>query len=191
MLCGIYVRAYGKDIVMTRSFNHSGAGQSDTFVISDFCRQIAEIERGKRPPEMWVGNLSAMRDFTDVRDVVRAYRLLAEKGTTGKVYNVGRGKAVSIQHILDTALSLSRSENISVIQDPSKMRASDIPIIAPDVSEIYSDTGWSALEISMEQTVKDTLDYWRNYYRFRQEEVSAENVRLQAYKRKNENICKQ
>jgi len=161
MLCGIYVRAYGKDIVMTRSFNHSGAGQSDTFVISDFCRQIAEIERGKRPPEMWVGNLSAMRDFTDVRDVARAYRLLAEKGTKGKVYNVGRGKAVTIQHILDTAISLS-DVKIDVKQDPSKMRASDIPIIEPDVSEIYSDTGWSAL-VSLEQTVKDTLDYWRNY----------------------------
>ena len=161
MLCGIYVRAYGKDIVMTRSFNHSGAGQSDTFVISDFCRQIAEIERGKRPPEMWVGNLSAMRDFTDVRDVARAYRLLAEKGTKGKVYNVGRGKAVTIQHILDTAISLS-DVKIDVKQDLSKMRASDIPIIEPDVSEIYSDTGWSAL-VSLEQTVKDTLDYWRNY----------------------------
>lgn len=164
MLCGIYVRAYGKDIVMTRSFNHSGAGQSDTFVISDFCRQIAEIERGKRPPEMWVGNLSAMRDFTDVRDVARAYRLLAEKGTKGKVYNVGRGKAVTIQHILDTAISLS-DVKIDVKQDPSKMRASDIPIIEPDVSEIYSDTGWSAL-VSLEQTVKDTLDYWRNYTDF-------------------------
>lgn len=161
MISRIYTRAYKTDIIMVRAFNHSGAGQSSMFVISDFCRQIAEIEKNQRPPEISVGNLSAMRDFTDVRDVVRAYRLLSEKGISGKVYNIGRGKAVSIQYILDTALSFSE-KNISVIQDTKKMRASDIPIIEPDVSEIYGDTGWTA-EISMEQTIKDTLDYWRNH----------------------------
>ena len=161
MISNIYSRAYKMDIVSVRAFNHSGAGQSDIFVISDFCRQIAMIEKKLRQPEISVGNLSAMRDFTDVRDVVRAYRLLAEKGISGKVYNVGRGKAVSIQYILDTALSFSK-KNISVRQDPERMRAADIPIIEPDVSEIFRDTGWYA-EISMEQTIKDTLDYWRNY----------------------------
>ena len=108
---------------------------------------------------MKVGNLSAMRDFTDVRDVVRAYRLLAEKGVSGKVYNIGRGKAVEIQYILDTALSLSEAD-ITVTQDPARMRASDIPIIEPDVSQIYADTGWKA-EITMEQTIADTLGWWR------------------------------
>ena len=122
---------------------------------------FAEIEKNIRKPEISVGNLSAMRDFTDVRDVVRAYRLLAEKGISGKIYNVGRGKAVSIQYILDTALSFT-DRNISVVRDPKKMRASDIPIIEPDVSEIFRDTGWKA-EISMEQTIRDTLNYWRNH----------------------------
>lgn len=159
MISRIYVRAYDMDIVMVRAFNHSGPAQSDIFVISDFCRQIAEIEKGMRPPEIRVGNLSAMRDFTDVRDVVRAYRLLAEKGTRGRVYNIGRGRAVKIQYILDTALSFSDTE-ISVANDPARMRASDTPLIEPDVSLVHGDTGWKA-EITMEQTIRDTLDYWR------------------------------
>lgn len=159
MIGGIYARAYGLDIIMVRAFNHSGPKQSSTFVISDFCRQIAEIESSKRPPEICVGNLSAMRDFTDVRDVVRAYRLLADKGISGKIYNIGRGKAVSIQYILDTALSYAGTD-IQVKTDPKRMRASDIPVIEPDVSQIFSHTGWKA-GITVEQTIKDTLDYWR------------------------------
>lgn len=160
MLGKIYARAYKKDIINVRAFNHSGPNQLPIFVISDFCRQIAEIEKGERPPEISVGNLSAQRDFTDVRDIVRAYRLLAEKGVSGKTYNIGRGKAVSIQYILDTALSLAKVP-IKINQDPARMRASDIPIIEPDVSRIFADTGWKA-EISIERTVEDTLDFWRN-----------------------------
>ncbi len=106
-----------------------------------------------------VGNLNARRDFTDVRDVVRAYRLLAEKGVSGRTYNVGRGKAVEIQEILDTALSMTDAE-IEVRQDPDRMRPSDIPLIEPDTSRILADTGWKA-EISMRDTIADTLDYWR------------------------------
>lgn len=160
MISEIYCRAYKLDIVMVRAFNHSGPEQSPIFVISDFCRQIAEIERGGKEPVMSVGNLSARRDFTDVRDVVRAYRLLAEKGTAGRIYNIGRGDAVTIQHILDTALGMAEC-SITVKQDPARMRASDIPVIEPDVSRIFADTGWKA-EISIEQTVRDTLNYWRN-----------------------------
>lgn len=160
MLGRIYSRAYGMDIVMVRAFNHSGPEQSPVFVISDFCKQIAEIEKGINPPEISVGNLSAMRDFTDVRDVVRAYRLLASNGKSGKIYNVGRGQAVSIQYILDTALSLS-SAVITVKTDASRLRASDIPVIEPDITEIRNDTGWTA-EISVAQTIEDTLNYWRN-----------------------------
>lgn len=159
MIGEIYARAYKLDIVMVRAFNHSGAKQSSTFVISDFCKQISEIEADRKSPEICVGNLSAMRDFTDVRDVVRAYRLLAKDGISGRIYNIGRGKAVSIQYILDTALSFANAD-IQVKTDPKRMRASDIPIIEPDVSRIFADTGWKA-EISVEQTIKDTLDYWR------------------------------
>ncbi len=163
MIGEIYARAYKMDIVMVRAFNHSGPRQSNIFVISDFCKQIAEIEKGIHEPVMSVGNLTAKRDFTDVRDVVRAYRLLGEKGKSGSVYNIGRGKAVSVQFILDTALSMSKAA-IEVKQDPGRMRASDIPLIEPDVSRIYQDTGWRA-EISMEQTIEDTLDYWRGNLR--------------------------
>lgn len=159
MTAEVYVRAYGLDIIMVRAFNHSGPKQSNIFVISDFCRQIAEIEAGLREPVMRVGNLLAKRDFTDVRDIVRGYRLLAEKGAGGQIYNIGRGNAVTIQHILDTALSLAKTD-ISVEKDPNRMRAADIPLIEPDVSKIHADTGWTA-EISLEKTIEDTLDYWR------------------------------
>lgn len=159
MLGEIYARAYKMDIVMVRAFNHSGPEQSEIFVISDFCKQVAEIEKGMREPVICVGNLEAMRDFTDVRDVVKAYRLLGEKGKSGQVYNVGRGRAVKIQYILDTVLSFAEKP-IEVKQDPKRMRASDIPLIEPDVAKIYADTGWKA-EISMEQTIRDTLDNWR------------------------------
>lgn len=159
MIGKIYHRAYGKDIVIVRAFNHSGAGQAETFVISDFCKQIAEIENGLRPPEIFTGNLSAKRDFTDVKDVVRAYRLLGEKGISGKTYNVGRGKAVSIEYILNTAIKLSEVP-ITHRLDPQRLRASDIPVIEPDISEIFRDTGWKA-EISVGETISETLFYWR------------------------------
>lgn len=159
MLGEIYARAYKMDIVMVRAFNHSGPEQLPVFVISDFCRQIAMIEKEKAPAVMNVGNLTAKRDFTDVRDIVKAYRLLGDMGVSGRTYNIGRGKAVEIQYILNTALKLSGAE-IEVRQDPAKMRASDIPVIEPDVTRIYNDTGWKA-EITMEKTISDTLDYWR------------------------------
>lgn len=159
MIGSIYCRAYGMDIVMTRSFNHSGPGQTPQFVISDFCRQIAAAEKEGRDTQMSVGNLSAMRDFTDVRDVVKAYRLIAEKGVSGRVYNVGRGRAVSIRYILDTALSMA-GVKIVPVSDPARMRAADIPVIEPDISLLRADTGWEPC-ISIEQTIEDTLNWWR------------------------------
>lgn len=163
MIGQIYSRSYGMDIVMTRSFNHTGPGQSPTFVVSEICRQIAAAEQPGAPAELLIGNTDAKRDFTDVRDVVRAYRLLAEKGVSGRVYNVGRGSAAAISQILETALSMSQVQ-IAVIRDPKRLRASDIPIIEPDVSLIFADTGWSA-QISIEETVRDTLEWWREKLR--------------------------
>lgn len=163
MIGQIYSRSYGMDIVMTRSFNHTGPGQSPTFVVSEICRQIAAAEQPGAPAELLIGNTDAKRDFTDVRDVVRAYRLLAEKGVPGRVYNVGRGSAAAISQILETALSMSQVE-IAVIRDPRRLRASDIPIIEPDVSLIFADTGWRA-QISIEETVRDTLEWWREKLR--------------------------
>ena len=159
----IYCRAYGMDIIMTRSFNHTGPGQSPVFVVSEICRQIAAAELPGNPPELLIGNTAAKRDFTDVRDVVRAYRLLAEKGVSGRIYNVGRGEAVAISSLLDLALSMS-DRQITVIRDEKRLRAADIPLIEPDVSLILADTGWKA-QITLEETIRDTLNWWREAVR--------------------------
>lgn len=160
MLGEVYSRAYGMDIIMVRAFNHIGPKQAPQFVISDFCRQVSRIEKGLSEPVMYVGNLSARRDFTDVRDIVRAYELLMRKGRSGETYNVGSGKAISIEEMLNKILSFSRSE-IEVRIDSSKLRPSDVPIIAADISKISSDTGWVP-EIAVDETIKNILDYWRS-----------------------------
>lgn len=156
MLGSVYARAYGMEIVMVRAFNHIGVGQSPQFVAADFAGQIAEIEADMRPPVMKVGNLSAKRDFSDVRDVVRAYTLLMEKGLAGETYNVGSGHAVSVQEVLDTLLSLSR-ESIVIEQDESRMRPSDVPVIEADITKLRKDTGWMP-EFTLEEALRSMLD---------------------------------
>lgn len=160
MLGYIYYKAFGIRIIATRSFNHIGAGQSPLFVVSDFCKQAAEIEKGIREPVIKVGNLNVQRDFTDVRDVVRAYRLLGEKGKAGEVYNVGSGNAVSIRSILDKIISLSESD-IKVETDKSRLRPTDIPIIEADIEKLQKDTCWQP-EIKVSDTIADMLNYWRS-----------------------------
>lgn len=159
MLGSIYCRAYGLQLIMVRAFNHIGPNQSPIFVASDFCRQVAEIESGKKEATLHVGNLCAKRDFADVRDVVRAYSLLIQKGIPGETYNIGSGHAVSIQELLNTILSLSNSE-ISVSTDPARLRPSDIPIIEADISKLQETIDWHP-EISLTQTLLETLNYWR------------------------------
>lgn len=154
----VYARAYGMNICMTRSFNHAGAGQRKGFMISDFAAGIARVERGVQP-FLKVGNLSARRDFTHVRDVVRAYRLLAEKGHPGEVYNVGSGTTYSAQEVLDRLLSLSACE-VSVEHDPAKMRPSDTPIICCDHSKLTAHTGWQP-KLPLETMLRDALRDWR------------------------------
>jgi len=141
MLGKLYVQAYGLDIVMARPFNHIGPGQSTQFVVPDFCEQVARIDKGLSEPVIKVGNLKAKRDFTDVRDVVRAYSLLLQKGEKGEVYNIGSSKPVTIQWILDTILSLSKKQ-ISVEIDPQKYREIDIPVVSADITKIITRTGW-------------------------------------------------
>lgn len=160
MIGTVYAKAYNMDIVMVRAFNHVGAGQLPMFVVSDFCKQIVEIEKGIKEPIMKVGNLTAKRDFTNVKDVVKAYRLLAENGISGQTYNVGSGTAVTIQSILDIALSHSTAD-IKVVQDPNRMRPSDVPIIVADTSKVFKDTGWKP-NISLDATILEVLEYWRN-----------------------------
>lgn len=153
-----YIAAYDMDIVLTRSFNHIGPGQRKGFVIADFASQIAAIEKGNEPV-LSVGNLDARRDFTDVRDVVRAYRMLCENGHTGEIYNVGSGFAYSIEQLLQSLLSLSK-QPISVQRDPHKMRPSDLPLIQCDNRKLIAHTGWSP-EYDIQRTLLDTLNYWR------------------------------
>lgn len=159
MIAGIYAQAYDMELMMVRAFNHIGPTQSPIFVVSDFCKQVAEIEAGKKEPVMYVGNLAAKRDFTDVRDVVRAYAMLIQKGQCGETYNVGSGHAYAIKEILNLIISLS-TVDIQVEIDPNKIRPVDVPIIEADITKINAITGWKP-EIPLEQTIKETLDYWR------------------------------
>ena len=160
MIGRLYYEAYGMEIMSTRSFNHTGPNQAPQFVVPDFCKQVAEIEKGKKEPVIYTGNLSAKRDFTDVRDVVRAYCLLMEKGRAGETYNVGCGNAIEIRAILDLILSHSEKE-IRVETDPAKLRPVDVPIIEADITKLKEDTGWTP-EISLDQTITETLDAYRN-----------------------------
>lgn len=159
MIGSIYAKAYDMEVMMVRAFNHIGPSQAPMFVVADFCKQIAEIERNKRKPVIVVGNLQAKRDFTDVRDVVRAYALLAQKGIKGETYNVGSGNAVSIQAILDIVLSQTNCK-IQIEIDPNKIRPMDAPIIEADITKLYELTGWKP-QITLEQTISETLKFWR------------------------------
>ena len=159
-LGSIYADGYGMDIINVRTFNHTGPGQSPAFVVSDFCSQVAKIESGEQEPIISVGNLEAMRDFTDVRDIVAAYVLLAEKGEAGQTYNVGSGKAVKISEILDMIIQNAKCK-IEVRRDEKRMRPSDVPLHCADISKIHARTGWSP-KIPLQSTIKDTLDYFRN-----------------------------
>jgi GDP-4-dehydro-6-deoxy-D-mannose reductase len=159
----VYARAYGLEVVIVRAFSHIGPGQTDTFVVPGFCKQIAEIEAKGNDGVIRVGNLEAKRDITDVCDVVRAYRLLADKGRSGEIYNVGSGKAVSIGEILDMLIGLSKAK-ITVEQDPARMRPSDTPVIEADVSKLKACTGWTA-EVLLEETLRSVLEEWRGIAR--------------------------
>lgn len=159
MIGNIYSKAYDMELMMVRAFNHIGPGQASMFVVSDFCKQVAEIEKGLREPVMKVGNLAARRDFTDVRDVVKAYVELVRKGQPGETYNVGSGNAREIREILDMIISMSEQE-IRVEIDPNKIRPVDVPIIEADISKLNRLTGWKP-QILLEQTIEETLNYWR------------------------------
>ncbi len=142
-----------------RPFNHIGPRQTEAFVVPAFAAQIARIEAGLQPPVLRVGNLAVERDFSDVRDIVRAYELAALHGEVGAAYNVGSGQAVGIQRILDILLTFS-THDIQIEPDPSRMRPSDVPRVVCDASRFHADTGWTP-RIPLEQTLFDTLEYWR------------------------------
>lgn len=156
-----YHQSYGLHIVRTRTFNHEGPRRGEAFVLSNFAKQVAEIEKGQKPPVLEVGNLDAIRDFTDVRDVVRAYTLALDHGEPGEVYNIGSGTTWRIGDALDELLKLTDKE-IEVRQDPARMRPSDVMILHCDASRFMAKTGWKT-EVPFNQTLGDMLDYWRNH----------------------------
>jgi GDP-4-dehydro-6-deoxy-D-mannose reductase len=155
-----YFKSYGLPIVVTRTFNHTGPRRGENFVTSNFAKQIAQIEKGIKPPVLYVGNLSAKRDFTDVRDVVRAYWLALEKGKPGETYNIASGKCWTIREMLDLLLSFS-NVSITIQEDPARLRPSDVEILLGDYTKFHNETGWKP-EIPFEQTMRDLLQYWRD-----------------------------
>jgi len=155
-----YHYSYGLKTVLTRFFNTEGPRRGQEFVTSNFAKQIAEIEKGKREPIIYVGNLETKRDFNDVRDMVRAYWLASEKCKFGEPYNVCSGEARSIRSVLNLLLGLSKVKNIKVKQDPERLRPSDVPILQGDSSKFRKQTGWKP-KIPFEKTMEDLLNYWR------------------------------
>jgi GDP-4-dehydro-6-deoxy-D-mannose reductase len=155
-----YFKSYGLPIIRTRAFNHEGPRRGEVFVTSNFAKQLAEIEAGLRAPVIFVGDLKPTRDYSDVRDIVRGYWALLDRGEPGEVYNLCSGRPWAIQQVLDFLLAESRSKNISVEIDPARLRPSDVMVLDGDPSKIRNATGW-AVEIPFEQTLRDSLAYWR------------------------------
>ena len=154
-----YFQSYGLKTVRTRGFNHTGPRRGKVFVTSNFAMQLAKIEAGLQEPVIRVGNLDAIRDFTDVRDMVRAYYLAVTRARPGEVYNIASGKGITIRELLDRLIELAAVE-VSIEQDPERMRPSDVEILLGDSSKFRADTGWEP-QIPFEQTLKDTFEYWR------------------------------
>lgn len=157
-----YFKNYGVPVVRTRAFIHVGPGQKDCFVVSNFARQIARIEAGLQPAEIRVGNLAAIRDFTDARDVVRAYWLALEKGRPGDVYNVCSGRPRSIRSVLDGLLKLSRAK-VRIVPDKARIRPSDIACSYGSAAKLRKQSGW-APRICFEDTLVDILNSWRKQF---------------------------
>lgn len=161
MLAYQYYMSYGFHLVRTRAFNHSGPRRGEVFVESNFAKQVVDIDKGKKEPVVMVGNLDAQRDFTDVRDIVRAYYLALEKGKPGEVYNICSGKCYPISQILKILLSKS-SKKIEVKTDPARLRPSDVPILKGDYSKFHKLTGWEP-RVPFEKTLEDLVEYWKKY----------------------------
>jgi GDP-4-dehydro-6-deoxy-D-mannose reductase len=154
-----YWHTFGFPAVIMRPFNHTGPRQGPGFAPSDFAQAVAEIEKGARKPRMAVGNLDSRRDYSDVRDVVKAYLAAARRGEPGEVYNVSSGRAVAIREVLDILLSLT-SADIAVETDPSRMRPSDTPILIGDSSKLMRRTGWKPTITDLAVTLGGLLDSW-------------------------------
>jgi GDP-4-dehydro-6-deoxy-D-mannose reductase len=149
----------GLEVVRARSYNHIGPRQRPEFAVAHFAQQLAEVERGDRPPLLETGNLSSRRDLTDVRDMVAAYLLLMERGRAGEAYNVGTGVAVSMQTVLDRLRALADAA-VEVRPTAAFLRAADQAVVVADASKLRRETGWAPRN-TLDQTLTDTLEYWR------------------------------
>jgi GDP-4-dehydro-6-deoxy-D-mannose reductase len=155
-----YFMSYGLKVVRTRGFNHTGPRRGEVFVAANFAKQLARIKAGLNEPVIRVGNLTAVRDFTDVRDMVRAYWLAVTRGKPGEVYNIATGHGITIQELLDRLIRFSGVE-VRVEQDPARMRPSDVEILIGDSSKFRADTGWEP-QIPLDQTLRDIVSYWES-----------------------------
>lgn len=161
LLARQYATHFGVDVTIARPFNHVGPRQSPVFVCSEFGKQFAEIANGVRPPVIRAGNLEARRDFTDVRDVVRAYWLLFERRSSDIVFNVCSGRAVQILEILSVFKEISGLD-VEVVSAQERLRSYDVPLVVGDCERLRRATGWSPT-IPLRQTLQDVLSYWRTH----------------------------
>jgi GDP-4-dehydro-6-deoxy-D-mannose reductase len=159
MLSKIYVDGYGMDIVMTRSFNHIGPGQKDIFVISSFAKQLVTFAQGKAKPELVTGDTSVVRDFVDVRDVVRAYYYLFKKGKRGEVYNICSGEGTTLDEVIQKMAAVLNLEVTTKVSD-KLIRPNDNKMIVGSNQKIREDVGWEK-RISLEESLKDIITYWQ------------------------------
>jgi GDP-4-dehydro-6-deoxy-D-mannose reductase len=173
-----YFQSYGLKVVRTRGFNHTGPRRGQVFVSSNFCSQVAAIELGLQEPVIRVGNLEAIRDFTDVRDMVRAYWLAVTRARPGEVYNIATGHGIRIREMLDRLLALSTAK-VAVEVDPDRLRPSDVEILIGDSSKFRADTGWEP-SIPFERTLSDLLDYWRETLAARQRRLAGAGAAVPA-----------
>ncbi|MDX1686481.1 MAG: GDP-mannose 4,6-dehydratase [Candidatus Promineifilaceae bacterium] len=157
-LIPLFWQRFELPVVEARPFNHIGPRQEPGFVVPDFASQLAAIKLGMQPPTISVGNLSAERDFTDVRDVVRAYRLLAEEGRPGETYLICSGQPVPIHYLLNALIELGEV-SVEVRYDPERMRPSDTPVLFGSYDRLGEDTGWQP-RIHLRTSLRDTFDYW-------------------------------
>lgn len=170
-LVEVYAERYQLPVIEARPFNHIGPRQALGFVVPDFAGQLAAIKFGQQSATMRVGNLSAERDFTDVRDVVQAYRLLAERGQPGHAYLICSGQPVAIHTILNILLELS-GLTVNVEYDPARMRASDVPILYGTPAKISAEVGWRP-QIHLRTTLKDVLTEWYERYQKHENAVAS------------------
>ncbi len=164
MLALQYFLSWNIKTIRTRMFTHEGPRRGEVFAPSNFAKQVAAIEAGKQKPVVMVGNLNSVRTFMDVRDAIRAYWLLVNICTPGEVYNIGGIETMTIGDMLNKLISFSKQKKIKIKIDPKRLRPSDVTLQIPSVEKFVKQTGWKP-EIKFDQTLRDMLDYWRDYYK--------------------------